>query len=142
MVGRRTDPLSLGFCLSPSYAIIRCRLEILSASLRLLNLGIRSASPSNRTISKNTAAIDIPTTCLVVKPFFFCPEFDFTAADGASAIFGGVRPVAGPQNGGAGLAGGGFNGDEGGGSGAVVALNGFPSFLHSQLSLLVNRCTN
>ena len=142
MVGRSKDPLSLGFCLSPSYAIIRCRLEILSASLRLLNLGIRSASPSNRIISKNTAAIDIPTTCLVVKPLFFCPEFDFFVADGASAIFGGVRPVAGPQNGGAGLAGGGFNGDEGGGSGAVVALNGFPSFLHGQLSLLVNRCPN
>jgi hypothetical protein len=118
-------------------------LEILSASLCLLNLGIRSATPSTIIISKKNPAIDIPTTCLVVKIFFFFTEFDSSVADGPSACLPGVRS-AGPQNGGAGDAGGGggggFNGDVDGASGAVVALNGFPSFLHRKLSILVNMC--
>lgn len=144
LFGWNKDPLSPGFCLSPSYAPIWCRLENLSSSsLCLLNFGIRSTSPSTTTISTKKAATDIPTTCLVVKDFFDFLEFDSFVGDGPSACFPGVFWESGAlKNGGAGPAGGGFNGDVGGGSGAVVVLNGFPSFLHSKLSILGNRCAN
>lgn len=97
----------------------------------MLNHPIKSASPSTKIISKKTPAIDIPTTCLALKTLFVFREFDFPVADGASACFAGARSGDGTlKNGGARPAGGGFSGNVGGGNGAVVELNGFPSFLH------------
>lgn len=138
------DPLSiLGFSLSPLYAPIWCLLDTLSAPpLCLQHLGIKSTSAKIKIINSSTPAIDIQTTLLVVKKFFVRPEFDASDADGPSACFAGVLPEDGtpgstgvlpedgtPESGGDG---GGVNGDVGGGSGALVELNGFPSFLHSK----------
>ena len=108
-------------------------METLSAALLCWpHLAIKRRIPNDRIIKENTAAIDIPTTLLVVKTFFDPLEFDASGADGPSACFAGVFPedgttpeVGDPENDGAG---GGVNRDVGAGMGAVE-LKGFPSFL-------------
>ena len=136
LVGWTKDPLSLGgFSLSP-YAPIWCLFEALSARLLcLIHLGIKSTSANTKIINDKTPTIDIQTTLLVVKNFFFRPEFDASDEDGPSACFAGVLPEDGvpvPGPGSSDGDGGGINGDVGGGSGAMVELNGFPSFLHGK----------
>lgn len=69
----------------------------------------------------------------MVKNFFFCPEFDASDSDGPSACFAGVLPEEGVLGPGSSDGdGGGVNGEIGGGNGAMVELNGFPSFLHGK----------
>lgn len=98
-----------------------------------MHFGIKSKHTNTRTINDITTAIDIQTTLLVVKNFFFPSVPDPSAADGPCARFPGACPEGGthpegsvPEGGGAC---GGNNGDVGGGSGVIVELNGFPSFL-------------
>ena len=110
----------------PTYGATSCRLEILSASrIPLQHLGIKSKSANTKTINDNTPAIDIHTTLLVL--FLVLLEFVSSGLDGPSAFFPGDCPDGGaPASYGAG---GWVGGDVGEGSGELVVLNGFPSFL-------------
>lgn len=156
--GRDKNLLSLLVSPLPLYAPILCRFGFLSTSTLLLpQFGMKSRSPRARTIIMKTPAIDIQTILFLIKDFFDFSGVDSSCADGSSACFpgtfegdsfaggvlpGDVLPGGGlpegtpPKNGGAGLGVGG--GDDGAGTGATVALNGFPSFLH-QKTFISNR---
>lgn len=125
------------------YGAISCRLGILAASFLLpRHIGTKNKSTTNPKITKDiTVAIDIPTILLVLKTFFVVLEFDSSVADGPLACFPGVCfvgfclpgvcPEDGtPENGGDGEDGG--VEDVGGGNGATILLNRFPSFLHDR----------
>lgn len=128
-IGWTKDPSSVGgFSMSPLYAPIWCRLDIVSAPpLCLVNLGIQTRRAKTKIINDNTPAIDIQTTFFLTEDFFVPPEFDADGEDGPSACFAGVFPEGGATE--IGGDGNGIDGDVGGSNGATVELNGFPSFL-------------
>lgn len=87
-------------------------------------------------MNESTAAMDIHTILFVLGDFLGLAEFEPAPVDGASACFVGRRPDVGggfssePGPGKNGVAGGGAPEIVGGGKGAVLELNGFPSPLH------------
>lgn len=96
---------------------------------------MKSNNPNTKITHNRTAAITIQTIFLGLKVFFFSEEA-FSEVDGPSAGLLGLRWEGGdPETGGAPgteeEGGDGATVDVGGDrEGAIVSLNGFPSFLH------------
>lgn len=93
---------------------------------------MKSRIANSNIMKDSTAAIDIHTILFVFEDFLDLSGFDSSVVDGPSACLDGLRPgggglcsEAGPGKNG--NPGGGVPEDVGGGKGAALELNGFPS---------------